>query len=115
MVTMETKPRFNQRKADVALALVTPALVIAFTFIVIPIYFPTNDDSFAQQIFAGSISGEPLPYVTFMGYALCWLVSKLFVAVPGDRMVDGSPSCEYLHLSALHRIGDLARLASSRS
>lgn len=83
MVTMETKPRFNQRKADVALALVTPALVIAFTFIVIPIYFPTNDDSFAQQIFAGSISGEPLPYVTFMGYALCWLVSKLFVAVPG--------------------------------
>lgn len=83
MVSMEKKPRFNQRKADAVLALMTPALVIAFTFIAIPIYFPTNDDSFAQQIFAGSISGEPLPYVTFMGYAWCWLVSRLFTAVPG--------------------------------
>lgn len=83
MVSMEKKPRFNQRKADAVLALMISALVIAFTLIAIPIYFPTNDDSFAQQIFAGGISGEPLPYVTFMGYAWCWLVSRLFTAVPG--------------------------------
>lgn len=82
MVSTEKKPRCNQRKKDDVLALMTPALVIAATFIAIPIYFPTNDDSFAQQIFAGSISGEPLPYVTFMGYAWCLLVSRLFVAVP---------------------------------
>lgn len=83
MVSTRKKPRCNQRKMDAVLALMTPALVIAFTFIAIPIYFPTNDDSFAQQIFAGSISGEPLPYVTFMGYAWCWLVSRLFAVVPG--------------------------------
>lgn len=83
MVSKEKKPRINQRKVDAALALMTPALVIAVTLIAIPIYFPTNDDSFAQQIFAGSISGEPSPYVTFMGYAWCWLVSTLFAAVPG--------------------------------
>lgn len=122
MVSMEKKPRFNQRKADAVLALMTPALVIAFTFIAIPIYFPTNDDSFAQQIFAGSISGEPLPYVTFMGYAWCWLVSRLFTAVPGVAW------WTVLHLAsiyiallciglatlrALHRLGcDLTRVRS---
>lgn len=59
-----------------------PLFVITTSVLLIPLYFPTNDDSLAQQIFAGSISGEPLPYVTFMGYALCWLVSRMFIVVP---------------------------------
>ena len=75
--------RSHRRAVNSIGALVAPALVIILTLIVIPVYFPTNDDSLAQQIFAGSISGEPLPYVTFMGYAWCWLVSKLFTVVPG--------------------------------
>lgn len=83
MALMGTEWVFDRRRASAAVALLTPVLVIALALVVIPVYFPTNDDSFAQQIFAGSISGEPLPYVTFMGYAWCWLVSGLFSIAPG--------------------------------
>lgn len=83
MFAVDLKSVRSWRGLSVVIALTVPVLVIVVSLAVIPVYFPTNDDSFAQQIFAGSISGEPSPYVTFIGYAWCWLVSGIFAAVPG--------------------------------
>lgn len=108
MIVDKMKTDAPSNRSSMLAAWLTPALVIGLAFALIPVYFPTNDDSFAQQIFAGSISGQPLPHVTFMGYAWCWLVSKIFTIVPGV------PWWTVLHLVTIYISLAVAGLATLR-
>lgn len=65
------------------IALAASGIALAGSFLLIPAFFPTNDDPYIQQILSGGISGEPSPYIMFVNFALCWLVSRLFLVVPG--------------------------------
>ena len=65
------------------IALAASGIALIGSFLLIPAFFPTNDDPYIQQILSGGISGEPSPYIMFVNFALCWLVSRLFLVVPG--------------------------------
>ncbi|MBM6676100.1 hypothetical protein H6A07_05020 [Olsenella uli] len=59
------------------------AIAMALAMALIPMFFPTNDDPYAQQIMAGLIAPEPSGYISFMNYCLCWLVSRLYALISG--------------------------------
>lgn len=59
------------------------AVAMALAMALIPMFFPTNDDPYAQQIMAGLIAPEPSGYISFMNYCLCWLISRFYALVPG--------------------------------
>lgn len=65
------------------IALAASGIALMGSFLLIPAFFPTNDDPYIQQILSGGISGEPSPYIMFVNFGLCWLVSRLFLVVPG--------------------------------
>lgn len=66
-----------------AVALAASVLALSISMALIPVFYATNDDTYIQQIMAGVVSPEPAAYVTFTGYAQAWLVSRLFVVLPG--------------------------------
>lgn len=79
-----TKNAHNQimRRSWALSALIT-AGVFVVALLAIPNFFPTNDDAYAQQIMAGTVSPEPAGCVTFINYGLCFAVSRLFIVAPG--------------------------------
>ena len=58
-------------------------VAMALAALLIPMYFPTNDDSYVQQIMAGLIAPDPSGYISFINYGLGWLVSRLYAVLPG--------------------------------
>lgn len=70
-------------------------ITIVMSLLLIPNLFPTNDDTYAQQIMAGVVSPEPAGYITFINYGLCWAISRLFIILPGI------PWWTIVHLMAL--------------
>lgn len=66
-----------------AISLVCAVAGIAISMLVIPPYFPTNDDAIIQQVLAGTVSGSPTPYVSLINFCLAWPLSRLFVVAPG--------------------------------
>ena len=65
------------------IAAVAAGFAMLASFLLIPAFFPTNDDPYIQQILSGGVSGEPSPYVMFVNFVLCWAVSRLFIVAPG--------------------------------
>lgn len=65
------------------IAFAASGIALIGSFLLIPAFFPTNDDPYIQQILSGGISREPSPYIMFVNFALCWLISRLFLIVPG--------------------------------
>lgn len=65
------------------IAFAASGIALMGSFLLIPAFFPTNDDPYIQQILSGGVSGEPSPYIMFVNFALCWLISRLFLIVPG--------------------------------
>lgn len=66
-----------------SVAFISAALSLGVSMALIPVFYATNDDTYIQQIMAGVVSPEPAAYVTFTGYAQAWLISRLFVVLPG--------------------------------
>lgn len=52
--------------------------------LVCPMCFGTNDDAYVLQALSGGggVSASPTPYVSFINYGLCWIISSLYGAVP---------------------------------
>lgn len=67
-----------------ALSAFAAVAAITTAVLVIPMYFPTNDDAYAIQVFSGGggVAAEPLPCVGFINYVLCWVISRLYVLAP---------------------------------
>lgn len=63
-------------------ALVAVAAMLV-SFIILPAFFPTNDDTYIKQILSGGVSVEPNPYVMFVNYGLCSVISGLYLLAPG--------------------------------
>ena len=63
-----------------ALSAFAAVAAVAASAFVIPMYFPTNDDAYAIQVFSGGggVAAEPLPSVGFINYVLCWAISRLY-------------------------------------
>lgn len=64
-------------------AIVGTAIGTVIALAAIPVFWVTNDDYYIQLILSGEISGSASPYVMFVNWGLCWVVSKLFVLAPG--------------------------------
>lgn len=64
-----------------ALSAFAAVAAITTAALVVPMYFPTNDDAYAIQVFSGGggVAAEPLPCVGFINYVLCWVISRLYV------------------------------------
>ena len=73
----------RERLARLLVAALAALTAMVMALLLIPNVFPSNDDFYAQEIMAGVISPEPAGYITFINYGLCWLVSRLFVVLPG--------------------------------
>lgn len=63
----------------------TAALVaMLLAGLICPMCFGTNDDAYVLQALSGGggIAASPTPYISFINYGLCWIISSLYGAVP---------------------------------
>lgn len=58
------------------------AIIVAGTLI--PMYFGTNDDPYVIQVLSGGggVASKPLPFVPFINFGLCWIISSLYSVLP---------------------------------
>lgn len=82
MVDAGQREKSSAARPSWPLALAAAALGILIAFVLIPSFHPTNDDPYIQQILAGGVSSEPTANIFFVNYALCWIISRLFVLAP---------------------------------
>lgn len=66
----------------ISVAAAAAAMVLAV--LLVPMYFPTNDDPYAIQVLSGGggVAAEPTPYVPFINIVPCWAVSSLYRVLP---------------------------------
>lgn len=66
------------------LAALATLIAVVVAHALVPGMYPTNDDALVQQALAGGggVSAEPTPYVSFVNFALCRVISWLFCLVP---------------------------------
>ncbi len=60
------------------------ALAIIAAVTLIPMYFGTNDDPYVIQVLSGGggVASKPLPFVPFINFGLCWIISSLYSVLP---------------------------------
>lgn len=60
------------------------ALAIIAAGTLIPMYFGTNDDPYVIQVLSGGggVASKPLPFVPFINFGLCWIISSLYSVLP---------------------------------
>lgn len=60
------------------------ALAIIAAVTLIPMYFGTNDDPYVIQALSGGggVASKPLPFVPFINFGLCWIISSLYSVLP---------------------------------
>lgn len=80
---MNTAPQRYRSQNDLLIASLSAAGAIGLSAVAMPLFFATNDDWIIQHMFSGALAGYPVPYVPYMGYPLCWAVSRIYYAFPG--------------------------------
>lgn len=67
-----------------AVSCVAALVAMLLAGLVCPMCFGTNDDAYVLQALSGGggVSASPTPYVSFINYGLCWVISSLYGVVP---------------------------------
>lgn len=64
------------------LAVAAAVLTECVALLLIPAGYITVDDTVVEAVLCGAMSGEPSPYISFVNYVLCAVVSSLYRAIP---------------------------------
>ena len=64
------------------IAVAAAALTECIALLLIPTGYITVDDTVVEAVLSGAMSGEPSPYISFVNYVLCAVVSGLYRAIP---------------------------------
>lgn len=66
------------------LSFAAAALSILIACVTTPMYFATNDDPYIIQVLSGSggVASNPIPYVPFINYILCLVITSLYKVTP---------------------------------